>query len=148
MHTIALPLDARGLTRMSQTDLDNLYRSGAVGAIPGGDARGTAIMFPGTLLGRMLAHLVSWFLWRGKVFDTERGELRNKVSPLGFLAIRARVYRDESWLDGQPTIVLDYSKTSFVAQKIRDEIREVAPGLYIGKVWWGRRRLLDFALRF
>ena len=26
------------------------------------------------------------------------------------------------------------------------EIREVAPGLYLGKVWWGRRRVLDVAL--
>ena len=54
--------------------------------------------------------------WKGKVFDAEKGELRNKISPFGFLAIRARVYTDSSWLDGRPTIVIDYSKTSLVAR--------------------------------
>jgi len=29
---------------------------------------------------------------------------------------------------------------------IRDEIREVEPGVYLGKVWWGKTRVLDFAL--
>jgi hypothetical protein len=148
MNTQAFTLDAGSLAEMSQAELDDLYRTIPVGAIPTGDARGTAIMFPGTLVGRIIMHLISWFVWRGKVFDPQRGELRNKISPLNILAIRAKVYKDKSWLDGQPTIVLDYSQTSFVAQKIRDEIREVAPGFYLGKVWWGKRRLLDFALRF
>jgi hypothetical protein len=58
----------------------------------------------------------------------------------------AKVYKDESWMDGRETIVIDYSKTSFVANKIRDEIREVEPGIYLGKVWWGKTRILDFAL--
>jgi len=49
-------------------------------------------------------------------------------------------------MDGKETIIIDYSQTSFVAKKIRDEIREVAPGIYLGKVWWGKTRILDFAL--
>ena len=65
---------------------------------------------------------------------------------MGVHSIVAKVYRDISWLDGKPTIVIDYAKTSFFAQKIRDEIREVEPGLYLGKVWWGNKRVLDFAL--
>ena len=58
----------------------------------------------------------------------------------------AKVYFDASWMDGKETIVIDYSKTSFFAKKIRDEIREVEPGVYLGKVWWGKTRILDFAL--
>jgi hypothetical protein len=42
--------------------------------------------------------------------------------------------------------VIDYSKTSFFFKKVRDEIREIEPGVYLGKVWWGERRVLDFAL--
>ena len=42
--------------------------------------------------------------------------------------------------------MIDYSSTSVVAKVIRDEIREVEPGVYIGKVWWGKTRILDFAL--
>ncbi|MEO6593628.1 MAG: hypothetical protein ABIP94_02620 [Planctomycetota bacterium] len=54
-----------------------------------------------------------------------------------------KVDETESWIDKRPCIVLDYSKTSFLARKIRDEIRLVRPGLYLDKVWWGRTRLLD-----
>jgi hypothetical protein len=35
-----------------------------------------------------------------------------------------------------------------VAHWIRDEIREVAPQVYLGKVYWGKKRLIDFALEF
>ena len=52
----------------------------------------------------------------------------------------------QSWLDGKDTIVIDYSSTSILAKVIRDEIREVEPGVYLGKVWWGKMRILDFAL--
>ncbi len=44
--------------------------------------------------------------------------------------------------------MLDYSKTSLVAQWIRDEIREVAPGIYLGLVYWGKKKLIHFALEF
>ena len=54
----------------------------------------------------------------------------------------------DSWYDGAPCIVLDYSKTSFAARRIRDEIREIAPGVFLGIVFWGRRHVLDFSLDF
>jgi hypothetical protein len=31
---------------------------------------------------------------------------------------------------------------------IRDEIRIIAPGIYLGKVYWDKKRLIDFALDF
>ena len=43
-------------------------------------------------------------------------------------------------------IVIDYSTTSFFCRKVRDEIREIESGVYLGKVWWGKTRILDFAL--
>jgi hypothetical protein len=51
-------------------------------------------------------------------------------------------------LDGEETIVLDYSQTSLAARSVRDEIREVAPGLYLGLAFWRGRRVLHFSLRF
>ena len=146
MNTTAVALDSRSLLQMSSEELDALYRGTSPGAIPVGDTRGTAILFAGSVLTRVLAAIASLF-WGGKVFDAARGELRNKLSPFRFLAIRAKVYNDGSWLDGKPTIVIDYSKTSFVAGKIRDEIREIGPGLYLGRVWWGKRPIAHFALR-
>ena len=44
--------------------------------------------------------------------------------------------------------MLDYSETSLVAHWIRDEIRLISPQLYLGKVYWDRKRLIDFALKF
>ena len=63
-------------------------------------------------------------------------------------AIVAKVYQSPSWLDGKECTVLDYSETSLIAHRVRDEIREVAPGLYLGVVFWGREKILNFALNF
>ena len=70
----------------------------------------------------------------------------NKVTPFGLKLIVAKVYRDVSWMDARDTIVIDYSRTSLVCRAVRDEIREVEPGVWLGKVWLGRWRMADFAL--
>ena len=49
--------------------------------------------------------------------------------------IRAQVFQDQSWLDGAPSLVLDYSRTSRVYAQNRDEIRQVAPGLFLGLMY-------------
>ena len=45
-------------------------------------------------------------------------------------------------------IVLDYSQTSLVAHWIRDEIRLIGPGFYLGRVYWASKPLIHFALQF
>ena len=72
--------------------------------------------------------------------------LRNRITALGLNAIVAEVYNGKSLLDDKPCIVLDYSKTSLVAKWIRDEIRLVAPHLYLGRVYWDNKPVLHFAL--
>jgi len=134
------------LTRLSPAHLDELFRNSFAGPIPAGDTRGTALIAPGTRLAAPLARLVRLIAWQGKVFDPATGTLRNKISPFGIRAIVAKVYADRSWLDGQPCIVLDYSRTSLLAHWVRDEIREVAPGRYLGLVFLGRVKLIHFAL--
>lgn len=140
--------DVQQLLDMSQQQLDDLFRASPPGAIPDGEADGTAIIAPGTRYTESIAKIINVFGWQGKVFDGAKGVLKNKVSILGVQAIVAKVYEDESWLDGKPCIVLDYSDTSFVAQYIRDEIRLISPDFYLGKVYWGRERLIDFCLKF
>ena len=140
--------DVEKLMRMSQKELDDLFSSVPAGPIPDGKAEGTAIVANGTPFSPAIARFVSVFAWQGKVFDATRGVLRNRILPIGLNAIVATVYKDKSWLDGKECIVLDYSDTSLVAQWIRDEIREIAPGVYLGKVYWDGKRLIDFALEF
>ena len=140
--------DVDKLLTMSQTQLDELFTASPAGEIPDGEAEGTAIVAPGTAYSPTIAKFISNFAWQGKVFDAKKGVLRNKILPLGLNAIIAKVYKDDSWLDGKQCIVLDYSDTSLLAQWIRDEIREIGPKLYLGKVYWGKQRLIDFALEF
>ena len=53
----------------------------------------------------------------------------------GLRLVRAQVYQGPSWLDGQPSLVLDYSQTSRIYADNRDEIRQVAPGLLLGLMY-------------
>jgi hypothetical protein len=141
-------LTAADLMTKSQAELDDLFKANPAGDIPDGPAKGTAIIAPGTTFSHEIAEFISLFVWRGKTFDSKRGVLSNKILPLGLNAIIASVYKDTSWLDGKECIVLDYSKTSLVAHWIRDEIRQIGPGFYLGKVYWEKKRLIDFCLDF
>ncbi|MDQ2659825.1 MAG: hypothetical protein M3Y03_05340 [Verrucomicrobiota bacterium] len=140
--------DPKQFLKMSDDQLDQIFRDSAVGEIPQGEGKGTAIVAAGTDVTDDIARFVNLFTWKGKIFDPVKGQLRNKILPLGHKAIVANVYKDESWFDQKECIVLDYSKTSLVAKWIRDEIREVAPGIYLGLVFWGKKKLIHFALQF
>jgi hypothetical protein len=141
-------VDAAQLLTMSKDELDDLFRRSPAGAIPQGEADGTVLLAPGTVLEGPAEKLIHLLTWQGKVFDPEKGELVNKILPFGIRAVRAKVYKEASWFDGKETIVLDYSKTSLVAHWIRDEIREVSPGVYLGLVYWEKTRILHFTLTF
>ena len=143
-----MAVDVPDLMKMSQQQLDDLFRASPAGDIPNGEAQGTAIIAPGTKLEDTAAKFIHLFAWQGKVFDAASGELRNKILPMGIKAIIAKVYKDTSWFDSKECIVLDYSKTSLVAHWIRDEIRLVGPGVYLGIVYWGHDKLINFALKF
>lgn len=142
-------LTATHLPSMSSRQLDELFAAAPAGSIPVGIGRGQALIASGTVAARAVVAFVRLFAWRGKEFDAQGRTLRNIISPFAVSAIKADVYLDASRFDGNPCIVLDYSKTSSVARWIRDEIREVAPGLYVGLVYVRSRRApLHFALRF
>ena len=144
-----MALVEKDLVTMSADELDELFRKSPAGEIPDGEANGQVLL--GSERDRLsetaaqVAHLIAW---QGKVFDREKGLLVNKVGPFGTELIRARVYKEPSWFDGNETIVLDYSDTSVVARWIRDEIREVAPHLYLGLVFWDDDKILHFSLKF
>src|SRR5919202_2811631 len=138
------------LTRMSQAELDDLFRRSPTGDIPDGDADGRAMVAPGTKIEEPIVWLAYGLAWRGKVFDRPRAELVNKVGRQGVLHLfKARVYFAPSWFDGQMAIILDYSMASLLPRKVRDEIREVGPGTYLGLVYYaGRKTPVYFALQF
>ena len=140
--------DVAQLLKMSQAELDALFTNSTPGEIPSGEAKGTAIVAPGTTYTTDVADFISHFAWQGKTFDAKASVLRNRILPFGLNAIIAKVYKAASWLDGKECIVLDYSDTSLVAHWIRDEIRQIGPRMYLGKVYWDKKRLIDFSLEF
>jgi hypothetical protein len=143
-----MTIAAKHLRSMPASALDELFRGSPAGPIPEGRARGTAILFPGSWFGRLLGWVIRLLFWKGKIFRPKSGDLKNRIGPLGWPLIRARVYEDQSWFADGPAVVLDYSKTSLLARWIRDEIREVSPGVYLGVVYWGKRRIARFLLEF
>ena len=143
-----MPSSAQEIVEMTQAEVDELFRASPPGDIPRGQAVGTLIYHPDTETAEIAEKLVHLIAWQGKVFDPDKGVLVNEITPLHLDEIKAKVYKGESWFDDNEAIILDYSHTSLVAHYIRDEIRLVGTGLYLGIVFWDHDRILNFALQF
>ncbi|MBV8725334.1 MAG: hypothetical protein JO078_04620 [Candidatus Eremiobacteraeota bacterium] len=141
-------LDRDVLLAMEPRDLQDLYRRGVPRPIPAGVARGTALVGRPGAWRKTFASLTHLLAWQGKTFAFSGRRLTNRVTPLRISAFPADVYVGKSRFDRQDCIVIDYSKTSTLARWIRDEIRSVAPSLYLGFAYWGERRLIAFSLYF
>jgi hypothetical protein len=147
LEAVAPALDERDLMRLTNRELDDVFRANPAEPLPAGVHRGTALVFNGTLACRIISALAYLFAWQGKRVDPDGRGLVNRITPFRLPLIRARVSPDDAWVDGQPCTLLDYSKTSLVAKMVRDETRLVAPGLQLGVVWLWRRRVAWFTLR-
>lgn len=135
------------LLKAGEQRLEEIFRASPRGEIPRGPLEGTAILpWAGSVGARLLAVFVSLNLWRGKVFSPD-GYLSNRLTALDMLAVVAKVAPGPSLLDGEDCIVVDYSRTSLLAAGVRDEVRQVAPHLYLGVVWLFGHRVGWFSLR-
>src|SRR5262249_12928702 len=118
-----MAIDVPQLLKMTAEQLDELFKNSPAGDIPDGDAQGTALIATGTAMSSDIARVIHDFGWQGKVFDAKDGTLVNKIFISGFKLVIANVYKGPSWIDNKECIILDYSKTSLVAHRVRDEIR-------------------------
>ena len=134
------------LCEVTGQELDRRFRASGPGAVPAGPVTGAIMLLPGTPLAKPIAHLVQALAWQGKVFHAERGELVNRILLFQINAVRAKVLQGQSWFDGRPCTVLDYSETSLVAPMVRDEIREIEPALWLGFAYMWRTRVVRFSL--
>jgi hypothetical protein len=126
------PVTLARLLQMSPAEIEAVYRQGRATAIPEGPIRGTALLAPGTRRARLMSRGAR-LIWQGKVFEPGRTTAVNRF--FGIRIVRAQVFQGPSWLDGRPSLVLDYSQTSRIYANNRDEIREVAPGLFLGLMY-------------
>ena len=159
-------IDLASLRRTSFKELDALYRRAkkpsALSDLDG-DAKGAMLAWRTPQSGP-LAWLLrrfgesSSFPWAGKSFKSGAGELGVGINRINLLRqmrwFPFKTRFDASFLDGRPTLVLDYSGVANppIIRKIVDEVREVSPGLYMGPaaiLIGGKPRLvLFFALSF
>lgn len=146
MRTIMSSIELKDLLMMKGQELDSLYKSAQVGRVPTGSTSGWLLFFPGTPVSTVLRAL-GRLVWQGKLFAADGQSLVNFVSSFRWRSVPAKVFVGRSWLDHNPTIIVDYSLTSIVARYVRDEIREVAPGLYIGQAFVAKRRVFRFILK-
>ncbi|PYS86510.1 MAG: hypothetical protein DMF70_02110 [Acidobacteria bacterium] len=142
----AAALDLTTLRLMSFKELDALYRAGkrpsALSDLDG-DAIGAMLAWRTPATGPLAWLLQSFgastaFPWEGKTFQSQTSEIGEGINRVKLLGKR-RWFRFKtrfaaSFLDGQPTFLLDYSGPAnppFI-RSIVDEVREVAPRLYLG----------------
>ena len=154
-------LNLAALRQMSFEELDRLYRSsqkpGAISDLDG-DAIGAMLAWRTPRSGPIATLLRDFgnstlFPWHGKSFynkGTESGSGINRIDLLGkrrWFPFATRF--GASFLDGKPTFVLDYSGPGNppLIRDIVDEVREVAPRLFMGPAALkvnGRPRLILF----
>lgn len=134
---ISQPQTMDELVRMSAADLAALYSVSPAATVPHGFTPGRAIKNPGSRR-TVFNSRTTGLVWQGKIFRDD-GTMINRF--FGFAkAIPAEVYVGESLLDGQPALIFDYSK-SRLWPDVRDEVREVSPGLYLGVMYRGKSQM-------
>ena len=138
------------LSALNVDELDALYRQGRMPA--------SFKALNRTSKGRMLAirnldrtflfspisafSKLSLFPWDGKSFNATSDSTGDGINRINLLAklnwfpFKTRV--EASVIDGKDCIYLDYEQPGnpFFIAKIRDELREVAPGLFLGPAMW------------
>jgi hypothetical protein len=159
-------LDLAALRRLKYDELERLYRAAkrpsALSDL-NGDAVGAMLAWRRPASGPLASLLSKFgesnvFAWKGKSFkslNANTGEGINRVSLFGkrrWFPFGTRF--DTSFVDGEPTFVLDYSGGGNppLIKSIVDEVREVSPRLYLGaaalSVRGRARPVLFFALSF
>lgn len=144
------------LLRLDAAGLETLYRTARVPRLDDvqGDLKGRMLAWP-AIKGGLAAALRRFagsdrFPWRGKTFRAlgpDRGEGDNRV-----LSDRRHWYRFTTFVGPSragafDAVQLDYDhpENPFFIRAIKDEIRELRPGLYLGQAWLetgGRARLV------
>jgi hypothetical protein len=119
------------LKQMTPDELEQLFVHGQVGACPVGLGRGTTLLRTEGKLPRLRSRL-SGSVWKGKFFYSDGGMTNQWV---GFRAVEGNVAAGPSWLDGRPCLTIEYPPGTIIFGNTRDELREIAPGMYLGRFY-------------
>jgi hypothetical protein len=70
-------------------------------------------------------------LWKGKTFHGD-GTITNRWLG-GVQMVSAAAEPGPSWLDGRPCLVIQYAPDAPVFGNVRDELRQIGPGEWLGR---------------
>lgn len=121
---------AAGLRQTSPGEWESLFREGIPESTPAGSTRGSVLYADDALFPRWKARLQGT-MWKGKVFHGD-GTFTNRWVG-GVRAGTVATAVEPSWLDGQPSLVARYSPSALVFRNVRDELRQVSPGVWLGR---------------
>jgi hypothetical protein len=168
-------LRVQDLAAFDTERIDEVYAGLTAGVLPDGDYRAT--LLEGEADGRrVLADLAAKLgipvgadalrrlgveLWSGRSFLKEEGLARVSTSAWG-AKFPARMYCGQSFADPKrESIVVDWSLNERLpgydarvdwlpgrtGLALRDELRQLRPGFYLGRAFMGRRLVLSFVLQ-
>ena len=120
------------LKQFCPAELEALYAQAQAGTPPVGRLRGYVLVMTGKPCPKLAARTAN-LAWKGKVFEPDGCFVNQWL--LGFRALGSQAILGPSAWDDQPALVMEYAPGTPIFGNIRDEIREVAPGLYLGRLY-------------
>jgi hypothetical protein len=120
------------LQRLSPEQVQELYRQAELGTPLVGCARGRLLFLTDEKMPRLKVRLGN-SVWRGKAAE-EDGYFINRW-PGRIRWIDSHYVIGPSWVDGKPSVIMEYAPGTALFWNMHDELREVAPGLYLGPVY-------------
>jgi hypothetical protein len=120
------------LDNLSACQLNDLFTRADVGHPLVGCARGKLIYLVDKTLTRAKLQGAA-AVWRGKC-ACEDGSFVNRWVG-GRNAIGSQYVIGPSWVDGKPAVIIEYPPGTKLFWNMHDELREIAPGLYLGPVY-------------
>ncbi len=120
------------LENLPPCQLADLFTRADVGHPITGVARGKLIYLTDRTLPKIKLKLAA-SVWRGKC-ATEDGYFVNRWIG-GRKAIDSHYVVGPSWVDGKPAVIMEYAPGTKLFWNMHDELREIAPGLYLGPVY-------------
>jgi hypothetical protein len=121
--------DPAGLRLLGVCELDDLFRRSTVHEVPHGRMPGEVLVFTNVPAADWLKRVANDH-WKGKIVEPD-GSFTNQWKTRQALASCLRV--GPSLLDGGPCIICEYPRWTPLFGPMRDEYREVAPGVFLGR---------------
>jgi len=121
--------DPADLHLLSLSQLDDLFRQSTIHAMPYGNMPGEVIAFANVPAPQLVKRVANNH-WKGKNIAPD-GSFTNQWKHGQALSSCLTV--GPSYLDGQPCIICEYPRWTPLFGPMRDEYREIAPGLFLGR---------------